>query len=147
MHIYDIKNGIKYTLFYNNFLYLCKINREKNNQKKSDFFRESKIARNAEQNWKIKTIPSQPNLERICDYFNKWLYLSLTPNDLVHKSLPREPDETSFVKEPSSPYSALSEEEKDILKQYRKLSQESKDLLHSMIQHVKRVEKHGSKKG
>jgi hypothetical protein len=74
--------------FSTNLIYLFEINKQKNNQKKIDFCRETGITKGAVTKWIYKrVIPNQGNMKRISDYFNKWLELEITIEDLLNTSI------------------------------------------------------------
>ncbi len=75
-------------IFANNIIYLFKLNKNNNNQKKSNFIYETKIKRSTIDNWIKKNVISQEsNLYRIRDYFNKWLKLNLTIDNLLYDNI------------------------------------------------------------
>lgn len=120
-------------VIYSNLEFLFKLNREKNNQKKSDFFRETNISRQALGKWKQGSIPARTTLNRIVDYFNNWLKLNLTPDDLLNKDLKKYLADIK-VKEPDHTY--LNESEKQLINHFRRLNKKDQELILSLIKRL-----------
>ena len=116
-------------------MYLLQINKEKKHQKKSDFFREVNINRTSEINWKRGSLPANTTLNRITDYFNKWLNLNLTPEDILTKDIEkiiRGPK----VAVPLQTY--ISDEDKELLDYFTKLKPEDRQLILTLVKKLSR---------
>ncbi len=120
-------------LFYDNIEFLFKLNKEKNFLKKSDFFRETNISRQSLPRWKQGSIPARTTLNRIVEYFNRWLYLDLTPEQLLNENL-----QQVIKLRQTAPSAGLSPEEQSLLQGFRKLKQEDKKLLLKLIKRLGR---------
>ena len=121
---------INISTFYDNLLYLLKLNRTKNNQKKIDFFKGTSISRGSERNWKAGTIPAQTTLKRIVEYFNKYLEINITIDDILNRDLQKEQNIPLVVSEDTKSYDHLTNE---LFKKFQALDKESQKAIIAIL--------------
>lgn len=134
MSINNIKYDINETTFYNNLLYLFKLNRQKNNKKKLDLFREANISRSSEKNWQQGSIPARTTLRRIAEYFNKWLGIHINPDILLNDNIRQSLLAASVVREPEN----LSPEQVQFLELYDQLTAADQKIVQLFMERLKK---------
>ena len=123
-------NTIDYYYRYN-IKYLLDLNKEKNNQKISNFISETGIKRTAIRSWiKKGSIPIESNLKLIASYFNKWLGANLTPDTLLYDDIQRK-DYSIFVKEQTAEYGP--DLDKKLIEQIQRLSTKGKKTILDLL--------------
>lgn len=118
-------------LYYDNVQFLLQLNKEKNNQRKVDFFRETNISRQSLHNWKQGSVPASTTLNRVIGYFNKWLRLELTPALLLNTDLTAGGPPSGGVAEAPPPY--IIDKERQLLIKFRKLHGNDQQLIMQLI--------------
>lgn len=77
---------------------------------------------------------AKTNLQRICEYFNKYLHLSITTDDIIINKAITHNIEANSVNENALPY--LMDEESEILQQYRSLNPENRKALNPILLYI-----------
>ena len=116
----------------NNIKYLFDLNKQKNNQKISNFITDTGIKRTAIRSWiKKGSIPIDSNLKLIVSYFNKLLGANLTPDALLYDDIQRK-DYSIFLKDPESD-GYFSNAESELIKHFRRLSKSGKETILDLL--------------
>lgn len=126
--INNMKNRINIS---DNLKFLFNLNKQKNNQKKIDFCRETGISQTTITTWLHKNVkPTGGNLKTLTDYFNKWLSLSLTIDALLHENIEKK-NYYSMVKEEAEEYAP--DLTKKLIEQIQRLSTKGKKTILDLL--------------